>query len=468
MNQSRFLQNISYSFGANILSLLVSVIMVIIVPKFLSLEAYGTWQLFLFYFSYIGFFHFGWIDGLYLRYAGKDYRKLDPKLFSGQLLGIFILQLIIASIIVFYSLYYVEISNKREVLMGLAILTPMVNLNNAYNQIMQFTNRIKDYAKLLSLERILLLLFVFVFIFLGYNSYTDLYFAKLISVTIVFLFSIFITKSLVTFSLYSPGSILKEAKLNIEAGSKLMFANIASMLIIGCIRYGISEGWDIETFGKVSLTLGISNFLLIFINALSVVFFPVIKRAEEKELVNLYIYIRTLLSVILLALLLLFYPLKEGLVWWLPQYEDSFIFMSALFPICIFEGRVQLLVNTYLKSLREETLMLKINLASVILGFFVTLLTVFILHNLLLTVFAIVFVYGFRCILSEVFLQKILNITLYKDFIIEMILILVFIISGTFFYSIYSALLYLLLYLVYILFNKSIVIELYNKLNKSI
>ena len=83
--------NISYSFSANLLSLIVSAIMVMVVPKFLSVDDYGMWQLFLFYFSYLGFLHFGWEDGIYLRYAGKEFSELSPKKFSGQFYAIVVL-----------------------------------------------------------------------------------------------------------------------------------------------------------------------------------------------------------------------------------------------------------------------------------------------------------------------------------------------------------------------------------------
>ncbi len=43
------LKRISYTFLANLVSLGVSIFMVMIVPKFLSVEDYGLWQLFLFY-----------------------------------------------------------------------------------------------------------------------------------------------------------------------------------------------------------------------------------------------------------------------------------------------------------------------------------------------------------------------------------------------------------------------------------
>lgn len=69
------IKNISYSFSANLISLLISAFMVMFVPKLLSVNDYGLWQLFLFYYSYLGFLHFGWEDGIYLRYAGKSLRN---------------------------------------------------------------------------------------------------------------------------------------------------------------------------------------------------------------------------------------------------------------------------------------------------------------------------------------------------------------------------------------------------------
>lgn len=77
------LKRISYTFLANLVSLGVSIFMVMIVPKFLSVEDYGLWQLFLFYYSYVGFLAFGLEDGIYLRFAGYDLQRLDLKLFAG-------------------------------------------------------------------------------------------------------------------------------------------------------------------------------------------------------------------------------------------------------------------------------------------------------------------------------------------------------------------------------------------------
>lgn len=349
--------------------------MVMFVPKLLLVEDYGKWQLFLFYFSYLGFLHFGWEDGIYLRYAGKSYDELSPRVFSGQFLGIIILQLIMISLAFLFAQFFITDPIKETIFLCAVSLAIFVNFNNGCNFIMQITNRIKDYARMILSERILLVVFVFSFLFMGFNQFEYMYISKLGSLCIISILSFYLCRQLWTTDIGSPHEILHEAGLNIEVGIKLMFANIASMLLIGIVRYGISIGWDVSTFGKVSLTLGVSNFLMIFINSVSVVFFPILKRMDKERLPEIYVQIRSILACVLFGMLMVYYPLKEMLSWWLPQYADSLIYMSVLFPVCLFESKVGLLINTYLKSLRKEALMLKINLISLGVAAIITFFT---------------------------------------------------------------------------------------------
>ena len=47
-----FIKNICVAFTAQGISLIASVILSLILPKFLSIEEYGYWQLFIFYIGY--------------------------------------------------------------------------------------------------------------------------------------------------------------------------------------------------------------------------------------------------------------------------------------------------------------------------------------------------------------------------------------------------------------------------------
>ena len=449
------LKNIAYSFGANLTSLCISIFMVMFVPKVLSIDDYGLWQLFLFYFSYLGFLHFGWEDGIYLRYAGKNYDELNRKTFAGQFYGIIALQIILAVLVSSIGQILVSDPVKRTALICAVWLAPFVNFNNLCNFIMQITNQIKDYAKLLLTEQVVFFFAVVFFLLVfHWNEFRYMYYAKLFSVVGISLAGVYLCRRLLRPRFYSLKQVLAEARENLLVGSKLMLANIASMLIIGIVRYGISMGWDVATFGKVSLTLGVSNFLMVFINSVSVVFFPIVKRMDETRRANAYVAIRNMLDFILFAALIGYYPLKCILAWWLPKYADSLIYMSVLFPVCVFESKVTLLINTYLKSMRKEFLMLKINAVSVVFSLIVTIVTVGIWHNLDAAVFSIVLAYAFRCMLAEYHVTKLLGLDLKMDMLEDLLMCGIFIISGWRFDSFLCMVVYGAAYAVFVLVHR--------------
>lgn len=449
------IKNVSYSFSANLISLLISIFMVMVVPKLLSVNDYGLWQLFLFYYSYLGFLHFGWEDGIYLRYAGKRFNELNCQTFAGQFYSIIVLQIILAVVVSILGQSFIVDPNKGMALICAIWLAPFVNFNSLCNFIMQITNRIKEYASLLVTERIIFFLgVVFFLVFLGWNQFRYMYTAQAFAVASMAVAGTYLCRRLLVPHFDSLEAIRREAYENINVGSKLMLANIASMLIIGIVRYGISLGWDVATFGKVSLTLGVSNFLMVFINSVSVVFFPIVKRMDEGKRPEIYCVIRNALTFLLFAGLIGYYPIRYILSLWLPKYADSLKYMAVLFPVCVFESKVTLLINTYLKSMRKEILMLKINVVSVAFSLVVTAFTVGIWHNLNAAVFSIVLVYAFRCVVAEYRVTQLLGINLLKDIIADLLMCSVFIVSGWEFDSFFCMMVYGAAYAVFILIHR--------------
>lgn len=447
-------KNLSYSFSVNLFSMVISVLMVALLPKVMGIEDYGAWQLYLFYLSYVGFFHFGWIDGIYLRYGGSEYDELDKKIFSGQFYALVVLESIIAIGFVLYANLSVEDVYVSAVIQFVSIVGVFTVLTVFSSFILQFTNRIKDYAKLVLSEKILFFVCVLVYVMLGFRGYKGLLIISFVTKFGVLVFSCYLIKEIVLSKAGGFRDICMEMRKNISVGIKLMFANIAGMLLIGIIRFGISQGWDVGTFGKVSLTLGVSNFLMVFISAVSVVLFPILKRMNQDRLPEIYVTLRNCLSVVLLGILICYYPLKFLLSIWLPKYSDSLVYMAVLLPICLFESKVSLLINTYLKSLRRENLMLRINLLAVMFSLFLTAISVWWLHSLDLTIMSIVLVFAFRCILAEYFLGEILKIELLRDIILEIIMVVLFITTGWIFDSWWSLALYGIGYLIYLIIKK--------------
>ncbi len=449
-----FIKNFSYTLTSNLVSLLVSVLVILVVPKLIGVEEYGYWQLYLFYSSYVGFMHFGWNDGVYLRYGGKEYKELDKSLFFSQFYMLVILQLIIAIIIVIIANNLIIDGDKLFIIKMTAICMVILNVRIMLLFILQATNRIKEYAQITMMDRILYIVLIVAFLLVGVREYRLLIASDLLGKFISFGYSLYCCKDIVFQRISTFYFSFKEAIENINVGIKLMFANIASMLIIGVVRFGIERSWDVATFGKVSLTLSVSNLLMLFINAVGIIMFPILRRTDEKKLPGIYETMRNFLMVPLLGILVVYYPLKVILSAWLPQYADSLMYMALLFPMCVYEGKMALLINTYLKTLRKEKLMLKINLISLGLSLIITFITTRVLENLNLAIVSIVILLALRCALAEMFLSKILGISIYKDINLELAMTMIFILTGWFINSWFAVGLYAVAYALYLIIKR--------------
>ncbi len=448
------LENITYTFTANILTMLISIIMTLILPKFLGVTDYSYYQLYIFFISYVGFFHFGWIDGIYLKIGGMEYNDLEKSNYVTQFWMLNVLEIIIAAIISIFALFTIKNIDKSFVLISTSVCGVITILRTYLLFILQSTNRIKEYAKYTRVDRFIYFALVIIFLFLGFKNYKIILYIDIFSKLVALILCANKMKDIVFGKLNISKNTLLEIFENISIGIKLMLANIASTLIIGVVRFGIQKNWDIETFGKISLTLNISNLLMTFINAVAVIMFPLLRREEKSNLPKIYMIIRNTLMIFLYMMLIFYYPLKLILSTWLPQYADSLRYMALLFPICIYESKMSMLINTYLKSFRKEKSMLIINAISLILSLIVTILSVFILNNLTLAILSIVFLLGFRCVIGELVLTKIMNILIYKDIILETVLTAIFIIFSWFINNMFCSIIYTCFYLIYVFIKR--------------
>ena len=455
INIKNFITNFSYTLISNLMSMAISAIVTLVIPKMIGIEEYGYWQLYLFYSSYVGFLHFGWNDGIYLKYGGKEYYELDKKLFFSQFHMLVLFQLVIMFTVLILTNIFVIDQNRAFILKMVSICMFIVNVRCMLLYIMQGTNRIKEYSQVTAFDRLFYICSVVILLLANLREYKLMIIADLCGKLVSLLLSMYYCRDIVFRKISSFYFSFKETLDNIDVGIKLMFANIASMLIIGVIRFGIERIWDVATFGKVSLTLSVSSFLMIFINAVGLVMFPVLRRTNVNKLAEIYSTMRDFLMVVLLGVLIIYYPIKPILSAWLPKYADSLKYMAVLFPMCVYEGKMSLLINTYLKTLRKEKIMLSINVLTLLISLPIAFITIYWLKNLDFAVMSIVFLLAFRCIIAEFKLSKILDINVSKDIILELIMTLLFIISGWTVNSYMSIIVYGLSYFMYIVIKRN-------------
>jgi O-antigen/teichoic acid export membrane protein len=448
------MKNMSYTISSNLISLLISTVVVIIIPKIIGVNEYGFWQLYIFYSSYVGFLHLGWNDGIYLRYGGDEYNKLDKKLFFSQFIMLLASQFLFGMIIWGLSILFVSDIDRNFIIKMVSLSMIIVNTRIMLLYILQATSRIQEYARATMLDRAVYIILVLILIIIEFKDYKIMIFADLMGKFVSLIYSMYSCKDIV-FNKFSKFYFsFSETLTNINVGIKLMFANIASMLIIGIVRFGIERTWDVATFGKVSLTLSISNMMMIFINAIGIIMFPILRRTNQEKLASIYSTMRDFLMMLLLGVLIVYYPLKTIMAAWLPQYSESLLYMAIVFPMFIYEGKMALMINTYLKTLRREKVILKINLISMFISLVTTYISTQIFVLLEVSILNIVILLAIRSALAESYLAKELKIDVKKDMFLELSLTLIFILSGWFVNSWMTVIIYGIAYLIYIIIKK--------------
>ena len=103
MNFKQGLKSVGYVFLSNFISFVISALITFLVPKKLGVDSYGYFQLYLFYSNYTGFLHFGWADGIFLRYGGEYYDKLNKRIFGGQIRLYCLVELIFGEVVIIYD-----------------------------------------------------------------------------------------------------------------------------------------------------------------------------------------------------------------------------------------------------------------------------------------------------------------------------------------------------------------------------
>lgn len=438
---------------SNFISMGTSVLAILIIPKFFGVKEYGQFQIYLLYSSYVGILHLGWIDGIYLKYGGKKYSELDKKQFFSQFYSYLIFEVLICVLIMIMVSLFIK-TDKKIVFYYVILCALIRNLRDLLAFILQATNRIKEASNNLSISRLIYILLILLCLINKKFNFKYLILSDLIS-RFVSLNNLFFVCKDITINKPSYFKFdYKEIFSNITSGFQLLISNYVSLLNIGIIQFAIEKTWDIKTFGKVSLAFTMTNFIMVFINALGLSIFPELKMIEVENYSKIYIKARTILATILCGFLLFYFPMKEIIIRWLPDYVESIVYFSILFPIFIFEGHMKLLINTYMKALRKESLLLKINTFSFFISLILSYIIIILYKKLYLSILLVIVILVIRQIIAEKILSSILEIDIRKDVFIEIGLVLTFILLVNKLSGIVSFIVFLVIYLLYLLINR--------------
>ncbi len=426
-NMNKISKRIGYALFANIINALATLVISFAIPKIVSVEEYGLFQVYFFYVSYVGFFHFGLCDGILLREGGNQYSKLNFNGYHTQFRLLVIVDISIAAFLSLIACFWAGSTTYVYIYVMVALNIVVLCAQTFFLYILQSTNRIKEYAAVTVTYRLFFIAAVLLLILLGgVNMYWLILFDFAGKVVSLFM-GVYWCKEV----LKSPPapfiSVKSEMKENVLAGSQLLLANISGLLCSGIVKIGIQYNWSIEEYAKVSLAITISHVFLTVVNAVSLVAYPVLRNTDKDNLKEIFPRLRDGLVYFLSLCLIFYYPVKEILSIWLPKYQDSLRYLAIIFPLCIYATKTSMIINTYQKVLRMEKEILRSNFIGIIVSLITTVISVNIIGSIELAMISIVFTAIIRMLYSEYKLYKILRHRIVGNAIEEICITIAFI-----------------------------------------
>lgn len=466
MNYKSLAGNAFVAFAAQGISLVASVAMSLIVPKVLGVTTYGYWQLFVFYTSYSGMFQFGLNDGVYLIEGGRARREIDKRAINSQFLVGIVIQVCVGLAAVLSASIAAPEQERAIVLIAFGVYTIIFNLQGYLGFLFQAMNETKLFSFASIIERVLFLVALLVLVAHKVDSfvpYIILYtIAKLISLG----YCAWNARDILTSGFLSLHQSFGLALKSVKVGIGLMIANVASMFILGVMRFFIDAAWGIEVFGRVSFSLSMVNFFITFVSQASMVLFPALRQGTKAERRSFYLGIRDLMEICLPAIYLLYFPMVAILSIWLPQYSTSMIYFAFLLPVCVFDTKMDVCCTTYFKVLRKERVLLAVNIVTCVCSTVASLLGVYCLNSLEAVLVGVVICIIGRSLWSEYYLNRHLDVNGTPIALEEIVLTIVFIGLVSCFSFVIAICVYFVFYVAYLTFNRDAVRALTKRLKR--
>ena len=419
--------NIGLAILAQGISFLSSVMMAIVVPKALGVEDYAYWQLFTLYVGYIGLLLFGVHDGIFLRLGGIRVGQVDWPRVKAQFVliaGFQAVVLVVAGLVIALT----SVATARTVVLLFVIVDAMIVNPAAFLfYVLRAANLPNIYSLASMLSGVVWAVFLVVLTVAqpeGFFLYVLGYlFTQALSTAYCFLHF----RDVFRCKVGSLRGALLDCWADCLAGIKVTIAYYAGTLVVGSCRMLVDFKWGIEAFGLFSFSVSLVNFLLTFMAQVSMVIFPVIRRMGQQSQGKAYLLMRSSLVSVLPLIYALYFPACVVLGWWLPQYADSLRYLAIMLPVCFFDCKMQLLVNTYLKSMRKETALMWINVVSLVGAVVLMMLVAILTSSITATAVAMVVAIATRSVFAEAYLGRFMDVGSPTVVVSEVVLAVLFV-----------------------------------------
>jgi O-antigen/teichoic acid export membrane protein len=414
-------------FTSNLFKFLSSLIIIFILPNFLGIENYGYYRLFLLYLSYLGIFHFGFIDGIYLKYGGKDLESLDQKKFRTYFYFFFILQILVLFLLFIYGILF--LSGHRFLIFIFVIFNLIpINITTYFQFISQITFRFNEYSLRIYLFSILNLIAVILILLLNLTNY--LFIVIFSTVINYYLFSLY----LITYRLFIFGDKIKISLLfndiyNLfRIGFPLLLSNIVSIILLTLDKIFVELYFEISSFSIYSFAFSILTLINLILSSISTVLYPIFKSFDKKVLSSIYSSLSLIINFLVFFGLFIYFPVYFLLPIFLPGYIDSLPIIRIALPGLVFTSSINTLTHNFYKVFNRNKEFLFIGIIAIFSLLLFIIFSYKFQPKIEYIAYSSLIGFGIWYILTHEYLKRKYNISYYKNFFYSLLFIFAFLI----------------------------------------
>lgn len=382
--REKMVKQIAMVLSSNCLVLLKGIFVSIMIPKILSLESYGTYKIFTLYVSYMGLLHFGLIDGIAVKFAGKNLESIGlPKvrMYTKLLIGMEIVEMLL----LFVMGYYFFRGSQRYLIYLLAIDVPIHNMNTYCTTLMQISMQFKKYTYVTTLDSILqtmgvLILFVLA---LTYNATAWIYIGIFICGEVAVLVTCLCTARGILFGKRDKITYnKKEIHSLFKIGFPLLIAGIVSTLVYNLDRQFVSVFFSRTEYATYAFAYSMMNLITVLVSAMSIVLYPSLKRVDRGTAALYYKKISALIPTLIFLLFGGVQIFVKFIEWFLPEYRLSIEILIYILPSTVTICLLQIVLINYYKIIENTKQYFILSIVALLISFILNCIAVYTFHSM--------------------------------------------------------------------------------------
>lgn len=357
---NNFIRSVFSVIFSNIFILISGVLVGFILPKIMGVNEYGYYKLFMLYTTYIVLLYFGFADGMLVKYGGQDATVINKSEIT-YITRFFLKMEIIVSIVMFICCAYFLHGEYRSIFLLLSIFTLLSNVVTYYRYLAQAMLRFDLISRVNMFQSILTCLVVIIcWLFVKIKLFNPL-------PATVYLFLFLIVFFILLVILYNRlKPVFTKEELIKGKESKRVIFEIFKLGIPVAISYQIgtfilnidnqliSIFFNNRLFGIYSFAYSLISIISTIIVPISTVIFPFLNRQNENTIMKQYSFNTSILFIFVYAALIIYYPVRIFIEWYLPNYNESLVFFRLLLPGIGISSCISILVFNYYKVIKKS------------------------------------------------------------------------------------------------------------------